>query len=170
MTANAAVSTNRERIAILWTCLCLFLLRVIGQVEAWLIAPAWLPSMEFWYSGLVPYPVLLPLQIVLLMAMAVIVIDETRGTSFRSARQSQAMRAIALLYFGAMLLRLIVQLLRGTSDALAAGGIPIAFHWVLALFLYELGRSAYLPRSLAHHDGAATRIQTSTVAQPFEVE
>jgi hypothetical protein len=75
------------------------------------------------------------------MAMAVIVIDETRATSFRSARTLRAMRAVALLYFGSMLLRLIVQLVRGASDALAAGGIPIAFHWVLALFLYELGRS-----------------------------
>lgn len=143
MTANGAAAANRERIVILWICLSLFLLRVIGQVEVWLIAPAWLPPMEFWYSGLVAYPVLLPMQIVLLMAMTVIVIDETRGTSSRSARKLQAVRAVALFYFGSMLLRLIVQLLRGASDALAAGGIPIAFHWVLALFLYELGRSPY---------------------------
>lgn len=156
MTANAEVA-NRERIVILWICLSLFFLRVIGQVEVWLITPAWLPPLEFWYSGLVAYPLLLPMQIVLLMAMAVIVIDETRGTSFRSARRLRAVRAVALLYFGSMLLRLIVQLAMGAGDALAAGGIPIAFHWVLALFLYELGRSPKILRVGAASGECTTR-------------
>jgi hypothetical protein len=139
MTQNPC-ATERERIAILWTCLGLFFLRVLGQIEVWLLAPAWLPSMEYWYSGLVSYPLLLPAQIVLLMAMAVVVMDETRGRTARSARAARTIRALALAYFAAMLLRLFVQAARGADDALAAGGIPIAFHWVLALFLYELGR------------------------------
>jgi hypothetical protein len=159
MTASAEAAANRERIAILWICLCLFFLRVIGQVEVWLITPAWLPPMEFWYSGLVAYPLLLPAQIVLLMAMAVVAIDETRGKPLGSARTLRAVRAIALLYFGSMLLRLIVQLARGASDALAAGGIPIAFHWVIALFLYELGRSQYVSKS------SPTRFCNSTRAE-----
>src|SRR5262245_42417638 len=39
MTANAPVTAKCERIVILWICLSLFLLRVVGQVEVWLVAP-----------------------------------------------------------------------------------------------------------------------------------
>ena len=45
----------------------LFLGRVLGQILVILTVPAWLPSPEHWYSGLLPYPVLLPAQILLLM-------------------------------------------------------------------------------------------------------
>ena len=31
--------------------------------------------------------------------------------------------------------------LRGAEDVIAAGGIPVAFHWVLALFLLVLSRN-----------------------------
>lgn len=158
MTARTAVMAERERIAILWTCLGLFFLRVLGQIEVWLIAPEWLPPMEYWYSGLVAYPLLLPAQIVLLMVMAVVVMDETRGKKLRTARGSRTMRTLALVYFAVMLMRLFVQAARGAEDALAAGGIPIAFHWVLALFLYELGRS---PRVAAASTAASNRLNSS---------
>jgi hypothetical protein len=52
------------------------------------------------------------------------------------------LQVFALLYFAAMLGRLFVQLSRGAADVLAAGGIPIMFHWVLALFLLLLSRPA----------------------------
>jgi hypothetical protein len=162
MTGTSAITANRERIAILWICLGLFLVRVVGQVEVWLIAPTWLPPMEFWYSGLVAYPVLLPAQILLLMTMTVIVIDGTRGIPFATARVRRAVRSGAVLYFGVMLLRLIVQFFSGASNALEAGGIPIAFHWVLALFLYELSRSQTNHRSPG--DAAVLRIPTRFIA------
>jgi hypothetical protein len=37
---------NASRVALAWVMLGLFLLRVVGQVEAWLVAPDWLPPME----------------------------------------------------------------------------------------------------------------------------
>jgi len=133
------------RIAGLWICLVLFLLRVVGQIEALLMEPDWLPQMQDWYSGLLPYPLLLPLQIVLLMIMGIVAAHETRGPTrarSRRARWQRIVQVFALLYFAAMLGRLFVQLSRGAADVLAAGGIPIMFHWVLALFLLFLSRPA----------------------------
>ncbi|MFC4308535.1 hypothetical protein ACFPN2_05520 [Steroidobacter flavus] len=137
------VESSSGRIAILWTCVGLFLLRVLGQMEVLLLAPSWLPSMHDWYSGLIPYPILLPLQIVLLMIMSAVVMREMqaeRGTPTNSGQGRAWVRRIAVGYFAVMLLRLLVQLLRGAENVIDAGGIPVAFHWVLALFLLVLGR------------------------------
>ena len=45
---------------LLWICIALFAARVIGQFEVMLFAPDWLPPMEAWFSGLLPYHLLLP--------------------------------------------------------------------------------------------------------------
>jgi hypothetical protein len=130
------VSTHRMRILVLWTCIGLFLLRVLGQLEVVLIAPDWLPPMEQWYSGLLPYPLLLPAQILILMLMTALAVNELHRPHPAASREW--LRVVSLIYFAAMLSRLIVQFLRGADDLIAAGGIPVAFHWVLALFLLVL--------------------------------
>lgn len=147
-----ASALDRGRLAILWTCIFLFLLRVVGQLEVLLLAPDWLPPMYDWYSGLIPYPILLPLQIVLLMIMASVVMREMQTRHHASGDWKRWGRGLAIVYFALMLLRLIVQLIRGADGVIEAGGIPVAFHWVLALFLLVLarrnsttGRLAYRP-------------------------
>lgn len=146
------MSTPRLRIVMLWTCIGLFLLRVLGQVEVVLIAPAWLPPMEGWYSGLLPYPLLLPAQILILMLMTGLAVNEMRKPHAAPGRKW--LRIVALIYFTVMVVRLIVQFLRGADDIIAAGGIPVAFHWVLALFL--LGLAA---RTVDRADGVIERVQ-----------
>lgn len=132
ISVRGSASEGRGRLTILWVCILLFLLRVVGQLEVLLLEPAWLPPMHDWYSGLIPYPILLPLQIVLLMIMAAVVV--------RKITAGPWVRRIAIVYFAVMLLRLIVQLMRGADSVIEAGGIPVAFHWVLALFLLVLAR------------------------------
>jgi hypothetical protein len=137
-----AMSSHRGRIVLLWICVALFFLRVVGQLEALLLSPAWLPSMEQWYSGLVPYVLLLPSQIVILMFMAVLVVREQDASQEcgERSRWRHWIRRFALGYFAAMVVRLLVQFTRGADDVITAGGIPVAFHWVLALFLLVLSR------------------------------
>src|SRR5688500_4554627 len=58
----------------------LFVLRVVGQILAATIAPAWLPPMARWYSGLMPYRYLLPTQIGFLLVMTTMTIAVARRT------------------------------------------------------------------------------------------
>ena len=105
--------------ALLWACAALFASRVVGQLEALLVAPAWLPDMDAWYSGLMPYPVLLPAQIAILMLMAVVAWNRrVRGGQFARAnpRAAEALRILAVVYFAVMAIRLAVNINENGAD------------------------------------------------------
>lgn len=143
-------AVERERLLVLVACTVLFALRVIGQLEVMLVAPPWLPPMRDWYSGLIPYPILVPVQIAILMVMSAVIMRELlvgQRASSDSSSWNRWVRGFAIAYFAAMLLRLMLQLLRGADNLLDAGGIPVAFHWVLALFLLVLGRQSSVSMS-----------------------
>ena len=57
----------------------LLLLRVLGQLVVVRCAPRWLPPMHQWQSGLLPYPVLLLAQVLVLSVMFWICADFSRG-------------------------------------------------------------------------------------------
>ena len=87
-------SRTASAATLLWSCVALFAARVIGQFETLLVAPAWLPDMDAWYSGLLPYPLLLPAQIAILMLMAVVAWNRrVRNGSFARANPRVAQRA-----------------------------------------------------------------------------
>lgn len=137
-----------RRSLLLWLCTLLFLLRVVGQIEALLIAPAWLPEMKAWHSGLLPYAALLPAQILILMLMCALNVRAAgRINALQRVRVRTWVGNFALVYFAAMLVRLVVALLCGAQDLIAAGGIPVAFHCVLALYLRVLARDYAAPIS-----------------------
>jgi len=129
---------------VLWICTGLFLVRVIGQVEVLLLEPEWLPPMSAFYSGLLPYPILLPLQIALLMLMSVLAARESpKSCSLapRSATGTRIVRAVAFVYFAIMAARLAWCVHTYGRDFYLHGGLPVAFHWVLALFLFVWARA-----------------------------
>jgi hypothetical protein len=126
---------------LLWTLQGLFLLRVLGQVYVGLYAPAWLPSWPEWYSGLLPYPLLLPAQIVLLMWMTMISYDNTRGAGrfyVESASVQRRLRWIAALYLAIMATRYVLTMALAPEMRWLHGTIPIAFHFVLAAYIGAL--------------------------------
>ena len=144
MTPSLA-SRTASAAALLWSCVALFAARVIGQLETLLVAPAWLPDMDAWFSGLLPYPVLLPAQIAILMLMAVVAWNRrVRNGSFARAhpRAAQALRILAGIYFVVMAVRLAVNVQANGADFWREGAIPVAFHWVLALFVLVSGRAS----------------------------
>ena len=125
-------------IPLLWTLLALFVLRVAGQAMVAFWGVTWLPPMERWYSGLMPYPLLLPAQIAIVVLMSKICSDFTRRRGFFV--QPHRFFAGPWLWFGwiylaAMLLRLPLQLHLKPDGPL----IPIPFHWVLACFVIAVG-------------------------------
>jgi hypothetical protein len=129
--------------SLLWSCIVLFAARVIGQLETVLLSPVWLPDMDAWYSGLLPYPLLLPAQIAILMAMAVVAWNRrirNGGFARSNPRVAGALRIFAGLYFVVMAVRLGVNVIDNGGDFWREGAIPVAFHWVLALFLLVAGR------------------------------
>jgi hypothetical protein len=141
------VSPSRQTALLLWSCVLLFAARVIGQLETALLEPDWLPDMDAWYSGLLPYPLLLPLQIGILMLMAVVAWNpRVRRGHFARAypRGALALRLFAGVYFAVMALRLAANLVDNGGEFWREGAIPVAFHWVLALFILVSGRGPSL--------------------------
>lgn len=126
---------------ILWTLQGLFLLRVLGQIYVGLYAPALLPPWPEWYSGLLPYSLLLPAQLLLLMWMTVVSSDNARGAGrfhVESDRMKRRLRWIATLYAAAMALRYALTMALEPEMRWLHGTIPIAFHFVLAGYIAAL--------------------------------
>jgi hypothetical protein len=128
----------------LWLFTLLLFLRVLGQIVVVVRAPRWLPPMEQWQSGLLPYPVLLFGQAIVLTLMVWISLDVGRGSGLfsepRRAAVGYATVWISAVYFGGMILRYILRMQRRPDQRWFGGTIPIIFHCVVAAFLLAFGR------------------------------
>jgi hypothetical protein len=133
--------TPQQRAVGLWLLLGLFVLRVVGQLVVGLSSPTWLPAWHEWYSGLLPYSLLLPAQLVLIAWMVVVNHQNTRvdgaGGRFlvQSARTKRLLRGSAAVYVGAMVVRYAVTMTLRPEMRWLHGTIPIVFHCVLAAYL-----------------------------------
>ena len=130
----------RRRYGILLSFLTfLFVLRVLGQVLVAFFGTDFLPAMEHWYSGLLPYPILLPIQIVMILVMVSIIRDVTRGSRIFSITKRGIgifLKWFSYLYFLSMVVRYIYTMARHPELRWLGHTIPIGFHMVLATFLY----------------------------------
>jgi uncharacterized protein len=120
---------------LLWALLGLFILRVLGQALVAFADVRFLPPMEAWYSGLMPYEYLLPSQVVIATLMAKICVDFTRRAGFFFERKR--FFATAWLWFGYVYLIAMI----ARAEFLWDHPIPIVFHWVLAAFVITVGLS-----------------------------
>jgi hypothetical protein len=120
-----------------------FLLRVLGQVIVAVREVSWLPPMQEWYSGLMPYPLLLPVQLVILAGQAMISRDIWRGSGFFARHRPKMGRGLqwfSYVYFAGMVLRYVLTMTHHPERRWFSGTIPIFFHCVLAAYLFVLGR------------------------------
>jgi hypothetical protein len=136
-----------KRAAILWLLLALFVLRVVGQLLVALGMAPFLPPMEAWYSGLLPYEPLLVSQLVIIGLFAKICVDVTRGEGYFARPHrwlDRPLRIFGWLYVSAMVLRYALTM---------RGIIPVSFHLVLAAFLLVLAGGQRRARSThgIHH-------------------
>lgn len=123
--------------AIMAVLLGLFIGRVVGQVVVALAHPRWLPPMREWYSGLLPYRVLLPIQIIFVAVMGRMTLDVLRGGVGWAAPRpgvGAVLVWLSFLYAAGMGVRFVVWLRRPPERRRA--WIPIIFHVVLAGFLF----------------------------------
>ena len=134
---------SRPTIITLWVVLAVFCARVLGQLTVVLWQPHWLPAMEEWYSGLLPYPYLLPSQILIIFIMVSISLDLTHHRGFFARPRPAIARPVflfACLYLGAMVLRYIIRMSTMPEERWVGGCIPIFMHWGLAIFLIAFAR------------------------------
>jgi hypothetical protein len=121
----------------------LFLGRVVGQAVVAFLSVRWLPAMHEWHSRLIPYPILLAIQLIMLAIMIQISRDIWRGSGFFGRARpswSRYLVGFSAVYAGAMMLRYILTMILLPEMRWLGGMIPIFFHFVLAAFLFKWGR------------------------------
>jgi hypothetical protein len=127
---------------LLWICTLLLVGRVAGQLVVVLLAPRWLPPMERWQSGLVPYWFLLASQTVVVWLMVWISIDFSRGSGYWVEPRVWAGPAAyywSYAYAGAMVVRYAIRMSTHPGERWFGGTIPIVFHTVVAVFQWGFG-------------------------------
>ena len=155
--------------ALMWILLLLFLLRVVGQIVAATLAPAWLPPMPRWYSGLMPYRYLLPTQIVFLIVMTLMALQvgadgATLGTHGRSSLLGDAIVWGSYIYALGMVVR-SVRYVRAPRERRGVL-IPIIFHFVLAAFLFVYGSKLTVEQQRDLSPRRTPRDAKDTLGQP----
>jgi hypothetical protein len=118
----------------------LFYVRVAGQLVVVKTAPRWLPPMHQW--NLLPYRLLLPIQVVFVALIAAIVADFLAGPwlfAEPSPPFGRFLIGLSFVYAGSMLVRYVVRMARRPGERWFGGTIPIVFHIVLASFLFVWG-------------------------------
>jgi hypothetical protein len=127
---------------LLWTLLFAFCLRVLGQMLVAFVGVSWLPPMESWYSGLMPYSYLLPSQFLIIALYSKVCLDFTRGEGFFVRPRPVFGRGVLVfgyLYLASMIVRYIIRMSFYPEARWFGGTIPIFFHWVLASFIIAFG-------------------------------
>ena len=121
----------------------LFALRVLGQALVVFFSVGWLPSTEHWFSGLIRYPILLGIQLVMLAVMVKIASDIWRARGFFAKPRpgcSRFLVAFSILYAVSMVLRYALTMTYRPEMRWFGDTIPIFFHFVLAAFVYTWGK------------------------------
>ena len=119
----------------MWLLFALFVLRVLGQALVVFLDVQFLPPMQAWYSGLMPYEYLLPSQLLIIAVMAKICADFSRERGYFYEPKKFFARPwlwFGYLYLAAMIARAVL---------LWDRPIPIVFHWLLAAFVITVGLS-----------------------------
>ena len=127
---------------LMWVCVVLFMFRVLGQVYVALYAPHWLPPMREWYSGLLPYYLLLPAQLLIFALMTIVAYDYSREDGYlfvTSNLKGKILIGLAIAYFSSMVSRYAITMPRHPERRWLSGTIPITLHCVLAAFLFMVG-------------------------------
>ncbi len=137
------VTESTRRLApLLWSLLALFVVRVVGQLLVVLGWGAFLPSIELWSSGLIPYPWLFLAQILIILLYGKVCLDFTRGSGFFVVPRPELGRKLLIFGSGYVLvmgIRVLIFILRSSNQPWMGGWIPIGFHMVLAAFILVVG-------------------------------
>ncbi len=145
---------DRRYFFILSFLLFLFCLRVGGQLLVALYHVPFLPPMQEWQSGLLPYPALLTCQILIIGLFAKVCRDfYTQGGFFYQAKRvlAEPLMLFGKSYFVLNAARFLIWTTAFKHHIWFTGTIPIFFHFILASFLITVA---------VHHRKDLSRILT----------
>lgn len=133
---------NRQA-ALLWMLLGLFALRVVGQLGVVAGVAPFLPPMEQWQSGLLPYPALLASQVLILAVFTMVCLDFSRGRGYfvrPRAWLAAPLRIFGWIYACSMAARYAAWMTLRPDQRWTGDLIPVVAHIVLATFLLVVAR------------------------------
>lgn len=136
---NKEINVSNSYVPWLWLLIGLFLIRVIAQPASLLINSKFLPPFESWHGGVLPYPVLLIFQVLILLWQILTVRSFSLGTTYPNRRLGITILTLASIYFIIMLARLILGLTILIGNRWFGSTLPAFFHLVLASFLFLYG-------------------------------
>ena len=129
---------NRRRYAwALWLLTGLFAFRVVAQPAA--LAFDGLPSFDSWDGGVLPYPVLLVTQFVILGWLVRTAWRFSTGDVVPHRRVGRVALAFGGVYFAVMFLRMLLGATTLSHVRWFASPLPTFFHLVLATYLLLYG-------------------------------
>ena len=127
----------------LWLLAAFFALRVIAQPLALVVDSRFLPRFESWYSGLIPYPVLVGVQLVILAWLLITASRVSRAVARPRPTFGTLLLGAAGVYVVTMLMRLLLGATVLREERWFASPVPTAFHLVLASYLFVYGHFHY---------------------------
>ena len=127
----------------LWILAALFALRVTAQLLALVVDSPVLPRFESWHSGLLPYPLLLGTQFLILAWLATTASRVSRAVVQPSRKFGRLVLGVAAIYGMTMLARLVLGATVLSEIRWFASPVPTIFHLVLAGYLFVYGRVHY---------------------------
>lgn len=131
---------RRRQYAIgLWILCGAFALRVAAQCAQRWGHVDWLPPFDAWQSGLLPYPALLSVQLLIIGTQIRLALAVTTDRTPRSRRSGTRWIGLGMLYFAAMAGRLVVGATVQRGHWWLDAPLPSAFHLVLAANAIVLG-------------------------------
>lgn len=133
-----SLQTSTDYFPWLLFLLGLFIFRVLGQLIVANFDVAFLPPMQQWQSGLLPYPLLVFFQVLIIGLYARICYEFRTGSGFfvkPNRKLAKSLTAFGCIYFAAMVLRYIIRMALFPEARWFDGTLPILFHLVLAGFI-----------------------------------
>ena len=151
-TAGLSREKSRFYALILVILTMFFAVRVVGQLVTLFFPVKFLPPFDRWYSGVIPYPLLFPIQLMLLALMLKIAWDVYQGKGYftaRGPRMARILKVLSYAYALIMIGRYALMMILHPELRWFTATTPIWFHFVLAAFLYMLG--SYYASLTAEH-------------------
>ena len=115
---------QRRYFWVLIALLFLFCLRVLGQILVAFSNVSFLPPMQEWFSGLLPYPELLTSQTLIILLYGKICVDFARGQGYfvnPRRRLGTGLLIFGSLYLGVMILRYVIRMSLYPNERWAGG-------------------------------------------------